>query len=278
MGSEQFFEGVYDDGFSSRSHYAEWATRYDEAVADQGYAQPRRAAEMLERYLPERAGPILDVGCGTGLSGLALREAGWTHIDGCDHSPEMLDVASATGAYERLFPTDLNEPPIDVADGVYDAATVVGVFSFGHVDAAANDEILRTIRPGGVLIIAMNDHYYEESSVPKKLEALDAAGIIELKAARRPCSMWPPRPVAYERLFPTDLNEPPIDVADGVYDAGHRGGRLLVRARRRGGQRRDPPHHPTGRRAHHRHERSHTTKKAPSPRSWRHSTRRGSSS
>ena len=40
MGSEQFFEGVYDDGFSSRSHYAQWATRYDEAVANQGYAQP----------------------------------------------------------------------------------------------------------------------------------------------------------------------------------------------------------------------------------------------
>ena len=183
MGSEKFFEGVYDDGFSSRSHYAEWATRYDEAVADQGYAQPRRAAEMLERYLSERGGRILDVGCGTGLSGLALREAGWIHIDGCDHSPEMLEVAATTGAYERLFRTDLNEPPIDVADGVYDAAIVVGVFSFGHVDAAANDEILRTIRPGGVLIIAMNDHYYEESSVPKKLEALDAAGIIELRAS-----------------------------------------------------------------------------------------------
>ena len=183
MGSEQFFDGVYEEGFSSRVHYAEWASRYDEAVGDQDYAQPRRVAEMLDRYMPDRSIRVLDVGCGTGLSGLSLRHAGWSHIDGCDRSPEMLEVASCTTVYERLFQTDLNAPPIDVADGDYDAATVVGVFSFGHVDAEAIPEILRTIRPGGLLVIAMNDHFYEEGTVPAKLEELEGDGVIDLLAS-----------------------------------------------------------------------------------------------
>ena len=185
MGGEEFFDGIYEEGFSSSAHYAKWAARYDEAVTDQGYAQPRRVAEMLDRHLPDRSIRILDVGCGTGLSGLALREAGWMNIDGCDISREMLDVASETGAYVRLFEADLNAPPIEVDDGDYDAATVVGVFSYGHVDADALDEIIRTIRPGGALVIAMNDHFYDEGSVPRKLGRLEQDGLLEVKACER---------------------------------------------------------------------------------------------
>jgi len=55
-------------------------------------------AEIAERCiellaLPEgKCGYILDVGCGSGLSGQALEEAGHVWV-GCDISPSMLDVA-----------------------------------------------------------------------------------------------------------------------------------------------------------------------------------------
>ncbi len=51
-----------------------------------------RAIEMLG--LPtDRPSYVLDVGCGSGLSGLALEEAGHYWV-GCDISASMLDVAN----------------------------------------------------------------------------------------------------------------------------------------------------------------------------------------
>jgi SAM-dependent methyltransferase len=124
--------------------------------------------------------PILDVGCGTGLSGLSLDAAGFTVIDGCDHSPEMLANAQVAGCYRRLFETDLNKPPLDVEDGAYAAATCVGVFSFDHVLPDAIDEILRVIRECGFIVIGLNDHFYEEGSFPRKINALVSEGKLEI--------------------------------------------------------------------------------------------------
>jgi predicted TPR repeat methyltransferase len=52
----------------------------------------QRALELLA--LPDDGTPrlLLDIGCGSGLSGEALTEAGHTWV-GCDISPAMLDVA-----------------------------------------------------------------------------------------------------------------------------------------------------------------------------------------
>lgn len=92
----------------------------------------------------------------------------------------MLEKAGHTGVYQRLFEANLNEPPLDARDGQYGAATCVGVFSFGHVLPDAIDEILRVIETGGILVIGLNDHYYEEGSFPNKLDTLVEEGKIEI--------------------------------------------------------------------------------------------------
>ena len=67
----------------TRDLYDRWAETYDTELIDENdYAQPRRCAEMLARYLKTREAEILDIGCGTGLSGAALREAGFGIVDG----------------------------------------------------------------------------------------------------------------------------------------------------------------------------------------------------
>lgn len=180
---KRYFADAYslENTDQTKAHYAKWAQVYDKEVADEkGYRQPQRCAEALRATgLPGEA-LILDVGCGTGLSGRALRDAGYIHLEGCDLSPEMLEKAMATGCYERLFETNLNEPPLDAQDAQYDAATCVGVFSFGHVLPDAIDEILRVLKPGGYLVIGLNDHYYDEGTFPDKLDALVEAGEIEI--------------------------------------------------------------------------------------------------
>lgn len=181
--SKRFFEAAYSLKTTEEtvSHYAKWADVYDLEVGDEkGYRQPERCAKALSNCLTDKSAKILDVGCGTGLSGKALIKAGFINLDGCDISMEMLSKAEQAGIYQSLFEADLNLPPIAAVFQNYDAAIAVGVFSFGHVMPEAIDEILRTIKPGGYLIIGLNDHFYDEGSFPAKLDSLEQVGTIKI--------------------------------------------------------------------------------------------------
>jgi len=177
---DRFFDHAYVISTSEETldHYARFAEVYDTEVTEQGYAQPRRTVEMLSRYDVSSDATVLDVGCGTGLSGIALREAGYQTIDGCDYSDEMLQLARPLGVYGRLFWADLNLPPIDVADESYDVATAVGIFAGGHLVVDAMDEILRAVRPGGVYVAAMNEMFFEGAGVAAKLAELERIGLV----------------------------------------------------------------------------------------------------
>lgn len=183
MTKRQFLSGAYQARTSEemREYYDRWAEVYDAELSENEYQQPRRCAEALAQHVEDpRSARILDAGCGTGLSGLALVETGFVHIDGCDLSTAMLEKAFETEIYSKLFVADLNNPPLDAHDAAYDAVTAVGVFSFGHVMANAIDEFLRVLKPGGMTVIGMNDHYFREGTVTARLDALRAERLIEL--------------------------------------------------------------------------------------------------
>jgi len=177
LAEENFFESAYilKSAEETVKMYDRWAEVYDRDLGNGEYQQPVRCADALFKVLSDSQAKILDVGCGTGLSGLALREKGYADLDGCDLSQGMLDKASKLEIYNRLFTCNLNEPPLDVKDGAYDAVTAVGVFSFGHIMPEAVEELLRITKPGGRIIIGLNDHYYDEGSLTKKLDELEAA-------------------------------------------------------------------------------------------------------
>lgn len=182
MSDENFFEIAYSlkSTDETRAMYDRWAKVYDRDLQDGEYQQPARCAAALSAMISDHSANILDVGCGTGLSGLALNQSGFKNIDGCDLSQGMLDKAAGLEIYHRLFACDLNQPPLDVADVHYDALTAVGVFSFGHIHPDAVDELLRITKPGGTIIIGLNDHFYEEGSLTAKLEALENAAKIAI--------------------------------------------------------------------------------------------------
>ena len=165
-----------ETGEQTLDHYQRWAETYDQEVGvDNGYAQPARCAASLAG-VADPCSHVLDVGCGTGLSGLALRDSGFTRLDGCDFSPPMLERAAETGVYRQLFEADLNAG-LDIDGDAYDHAVAVGVFSFGHIRSDALREVLRVVRPGGAVVVGVNDHFWEVGELAAELDAIEADGL-----------------------------------------------------------------------------------------------------
>ena len=103
-----------------RKVYDDWATSYDETLSEWDYRAPEKASEMLRSVMSDEAN-LLDVGCGTGLTGLALRAAGFVGpIDGVDLSPNSLREAGKPGVYRSLTAVDLQELPLPIPDDAYD--------------------------------------------------------------------------------------------------------------------------------------------------------------
>ncbi len=83
--AQKFLDSVYDKGNRDvREIYADWSKTYDAEIAENGYATPMRAASALADSVQDKSRPVLDFGCGTGLSGLALKSKGFSIIDGID--------------------------------------------------------------------------------------------------------------------------------------------------------------------------------------------------
>jgi len=137
--------------------YREWAANYDADVfGAAGVTGTDRIADLLAEHLADRSTPVLDLGCGTGAAGVRLREHGFTAVDGVDLSPEMLAVATRTGAYRSLVAADLNQQ-LPTLEGSYAAAVSAGTFRDGHVGVEAVPGILRALRPGAIVAWTIAD-------------------------------------------------------------------------------------------------------------------------
>lgn len=68
----------------------------------------RPAIDLLRAVGPLPEGGIVDLGCGSGAAGPALRQLG-RPLTGIDSSPSMLDKARATGAYSDVIEADIAE-------------------------------------------------------------------------------------------------------------------------------------------------------------------------
>ncbi|KIC48625.1 methyltransferase domain-containing protein [Tateyamaria sp. ANG-S1] len=155
-----FLDKAYQarDTASTRTLYDEWAASYDAEVRGNGYATPARCADALKAHIDDLSDPILDFGCGTGLSGLALKLAGFETIDGVDLSGEMLDGARAKNVYRTLDRIDA-DGPLPRTD--YKAIAAIGVIGAGAAPISVLHLLMRTLPAQGKLVFSFNDHALE---------------------------------------------------------------------------------------------------------------------
>ncbi|MEO0381572.1 MAG: methyltransferase domain-containing protein [Pseudomonadota bacterium] len=157
----KFLDKAYSarDATSTRLLYDDWAASYEEEVSENGYATPGRCAEALKSFAGDLAIPVLDFGCGTGLSGLALKLAGFETIDGVDLSAEMLEGARSKGVYRHL---DQIEAGAELPRGDYALCAAIGVIGAGAAPIDVLHMLMRALPCGGKLVFSFNDHALEE--------------------------------------------------------------------------------------------------------------------
>ena len=168
--TKTYLDKIYSaDSADLRPFYAQWAQSYDQEVGENGYITPLRIAEALARHVKDLSIPILDYGCGTGISGQAFQEAGFLTIDGVDISDEMLEVAAQKKIYRRLEVFAPETGP-DVKLEAYNIIAAVGVIGAGAAPLAVLDQIMALLAPKGLLVFSFNDHTLEDPAYDGRVE------------------------------------------------------------------------------------------------------------
>lgn len=159
--TDNFLDKVYaargED--ETREIYDAWAESYEAEVAKNGYVTPGRCAAALAKFTDDKTAPVLDFGCGTGLSGLALKLAGFTTIDGVDLSPEMLAKAKDKNVYRNLSQVAGDD---GLAKGAYPSIAAIGVIGSGAAPISVLDTLMHALDSDGRLVFSFNDHTLQD--------------------------------------------------------------------------------------------------------------------
>lgn len=150
LGAEDSPERAPDDYVTA---FFDWYADHFDAHLTQrlNYTVPDQVADALRACRPNEVEHALDLGCGTGLAGVAARDLA-RHWTGVDLSPAMLARANSTGVYDRLIEGDLLTVLRELPDGSIDAALAADVFVYiGALDQLFA-EVSRVLVPAGVFV------------------------------------------------------------------------------------------------------------------------------
>ena len=168
-------QGTSDPG-EVADRYDQWAQSYDDDLASWSYQAPALVAETVVTRLPA-AGSVLDVGCGTGLVGRALRARGFAgRIHGLDISQASLDIAEQDDAYDSLEQADLQQRLALEEDSV-DAVVCVGVMTYLPEVEAVWREFARVARPRGIVVVTQREDLWSTRDCQAVVDRLQDEGV-----------------------------------------------------------------------------------------------------
>ena len=130
------------------------ADRFDEILVEQlGYSVPMMLRQRLAEVAPGPYARMLDLGCGTGLTGASLADMAG-EITGVDLAEGMLEQADERGVYAELYVGEAvdflegtDEPPWDLLTAT-DVLPYLGALEGFFAGAA------RCVNDGGVLAVS----------------------------------------------------------------------------------------------------------------------------
>ena len=150
------------DPQSTAKFYDDWSEKYDDDLVMVGnYNGYVKCAEALAKLGLNHQVSVLDLAAGTGLLGAEIGRQGYCNIDGLDSSLGMLGRARAQGIFKNYIHSRVEGlGSIPVNDESYDVIVSSNGFAPGQIYPSALPELVRVLRPGGYILIAMKDGYH----------------------------------------------------------------------------------------------------------------------
>ncbi|XP_078483793.1 uncharacterized protein LOC144744050 [Ciona intestinalis] len=177
-----------DSPTATQKYYNEnWET-WESDMKSMTYTAPevaaQKAASLVSREQMEYF-KLLDLGAGTGLSGVALRRAGFLgNISALDGSAGMLKLAMEKGTYsdatEHLL-TSSN--PLPYPDQSFDMVVSAGGFSLHHIESDCLEDVLRVLKPLSYIVATVRFYRHMQDYKVRfynELDRLEAAGLMKI--------------------------------------------------------------------------------------------------
>ena len=136
-----------------RHLFDQFSTDYDARMLEQlSYRAPQILRRLADLTMPGRRGlAVLDLGCGTGLSGAAFKDLA-ARLDGIDLSPAMIEKAHSRGIYDSLRVSDIEN---GLAAQSYDLAIAADTLVYlGDLSATLNT-VERALKPDGFFLFTV---------------------------------------------------------------------------------------------------------------------------
>ena len=149
-----------DRYFDSAAPY--WKAIYDETTVYGVIHQERqaRALEWIDQLALPANAPVLEIGCGAGLTSAALADRG-LKVTATDAAPAMIhltnELVEARNLGHRIRTSQVDVHELPFADASYTLVVALGVLPWLHDPELAMGEIARVLRPGGFLLVNVDN-------------------------------------------------------------------------------------------------------------------------
>ena len=147
----------------------EWEQKYEGGGMEAAIYEDRQHASMrlIKSHVP-RGGRVLELGCGTGILGALLSDAGFDVV-ASDFSLRMLGKARRRIGNDKVVAADVNHLPF--MPGTFDAVVLIGVVAYLEDLPGALSGVADVLKPGGVMVVSSANRNMLLNSVSRKLTA-----------------------------------------------------------------------------------------------------------
>lgn len=152
--AERILAAARSDAKYVRYLFDDFSSNYDGHMLQRlHYRAPSALRSMFDLVGGGRSNlSILDLGCGTGLAGMAFRDLA-ASLTGIDLSPKMIDAAGKRGIYASLHIGDIEHAP--TTDNTFDLLLAADTLVYlGDLSAVAN-EAYRVLKTDGMFLFTV---------------------------------------------------------------------------------------------------------------------------
>jgi len=163
--------------------FDQYADGFDEHLTGVlGYRTPAMLRAMFDRCGGGSGLQVLDLGCGTGLVGMAFRDRA-AHLAGVDLSPRMVDKARQRAVYDELVMGDVVQM-LNTQPQRWDLLLAADVFVYLGDLAPVIIAAQQALRPGGQLLFSVEQGEAEDFVLREAGRYAHSAVYVRALAAR----------------------------------------------------------------------------------------------